>query len=255
MSDTRRKGPLAIGELTQQLFGRAYGDRSRGGKHITKARVRGGSKEAGSDVEKGFLAARDTKTRKGCWRAINLAFGKGRALRAELRREPREITQFEHYCMSITNSTIRVYQALLRMEERFRGNVVPSYEMIAEWATVSRATVARALNALTSIGLLARLRRYVHTVTEDGARSEQTSNAYRVELPRMLLELLDRRKRPAPVPDDEAQRLQDRLEDEAWMLSRLSKADYIRETTTCKATAEALISLWNGICARDGVVA
>ncbi|WP_163460318.1 helix-turn-helix domain-containing protein, partial [Escherichia coli] len=78
------------------------------------------------------------------------------------------------YCMSITNSTIRVYQALLRMEERFRGNVVPSYEMIAEWATVSRATVARALNALTSIGLLARLRRYVHTVTEDGARSEQT---------------------------------------------------------------------------------
>jgi AraC-like DNA-binding protein len=217
--------------------------------------VRGGSKEAGGHVEKGFMASRDAKTRKGCWRAVNLAFEKGRALRAELRREPRQPTAFEQSCMNITNSAIRVYQALLRMEERFRGNVVPSYEMIAEWAHVSRATVARALNALTEIGLLARLRRFIHTVTAEGARSEPTSNAYRVDLPRMLLELLERRQRPAPVPDDEAQRLQDRLENEAWMLAQLPRDEYLRETTSDKALAGALVSLWNSICAKDGLPA
>lgn len=242
-----------IGEIATQLLGRARGEpRRRGGLHITKQPVHRGSKEVGSFHEEAFMAKLDDATRKACRRAVNEAFEQGRRLRAAVRRDPRELTRFEEQCTRITNSTIRVYEALLRMEKRFGGRVYPSYETIAEWATVSRATVHRALDALSEIGLLARLRRYVTTRDETiGARSEQTSNAYRLELPRTLRELIERRFRPAPIPDDEAQRQHERLADHATMLSGLSKADYIRATTTDTGLAKQLIGLWNGIAERD----
>lgn len=256
MNYAKEIGAFQIGELLDTISAKAYGDknRSRKGRRRDGDHVRANSKEAGGTVEKAFMAARDKKTRKGCWHAVNLAFEKGRHLRVQLRKEPREATEFERACMSITNSAVRVYKALLRMEERFRGNVIPSYEMIADWAVVSRASVGRAIKALGEIGLLARLRRYIRHITEEGARSEQTSNAYRIDMPRELLNMLERHARPAPVPDDEAERQRGRLEETAWMLSRLSKADYIRETTSDKAMAETLIRLWEGICARDGEV-
>lgn len=242
-----------IGEITTQLLGRARGEpRRRGGLHITKQPVHGGSKEAGSFHEEAFMAKLDDATRRACRRAVNEAFEQGRRLRAAVRRDRRELTSFEEQCTRITNSTIRVYEALLRMEKRFRGRVYPSYEKIGEWATVSRATVHRALEALSEIGLLARLRRYVTTKDETvGARSEQTSNAYRMELPRSLRELIDQRFRPAPLPADEAQRQHERLADHAVMLSRLTKADYIRATTTDQELAKSLIGIWEGIEQRD----
>jgi DNA-binding transcriptional ArsR family regulator len=138
------------------------------------------------------------------------------------------------------------------MDKLFKGRVYPSYEMIAEWAVVSRPTVHRALKSLEAAGLLARLRRYVQIEDETiGARSEQTSNAYRLELPAIVRDLIERRFRPAPMPDDEAQRQRDRLSDHATMLSGLSKADYIRATTTDAGLAKTLISLLEGIEKRD----
>ncbi len=248
---------LTLGEIAQQLLGKARGaPRQRGGLHITKEPVHGGSKEAGSFHEQAFMARLDDATRRGCRRAVNEAFEHGRRAAVEARREKRELTPFEQLCAGITNSTIRVYEALLRMEKRFRGRVYPSYELIAEWAVVSRATVHRALEALEAIGLLARLRRYITTKSETvGARSEQTSNAYRMELPKILRDLIERRFRPAPIPEDEAQRQHDRLADHAFMLAGLSKPDYIRATTTDQVMAESLIRILEGIDRRDAGVA
>lgn len=242
-----------IGEITNQLLGRARGEtRRRGGLHITKQPVRGGSREAGSAHEEAFMVRLDDGTRRACRRAVNEAFERGRRLQVEVRATRRELTTFEEQCTRITNSTIRVYEALLRMEKRFRGRVFPSYEMIAEWATVSRPTVARALDALLQIGLLAKLRRYVHTYDKTvGARSEQTSNAYRLELPRSLRELIEKRFRPAPIPQDEAQRQHERLADHANMLNGLSQADYIRATTSDAEMAKCLIGLLDAIEKRD----
>lgn len=242
-----------LGEITKQLLGRARGEtRRRGGLHVTKQPVRGGSKEAGSSHEEAFMVRLDDSARRACRRAVNEAFERGRRLRLEVRAKPRELTRFEEQCTRITNSAIRVYEALLRMEKLFRGRVHPSYEMIAEWATVSRTTVARAIEALSQIGLLAKLRRYVHTYDKVlGARSEQTSNAYRLELPRLLHELIERRLRPAPIPQDEAQRQHERLADHAAMLSGLNQADYIRATTGDAELAKTLIGLLNAIEKRD----
>ena len=246
----------SIGELAVQLLGRARGDvRQRGGLHITKQPVHGGSKEAGSYHEEAFFGKLDDTTRRACRRAVKEAFEKGRKALVDARRSRRELTPLEALCVRVTASTIRVYEALLRMDKRFRGRVFPSYELIAEWAVVSRSTVHRALEALEEIGLLARLRRYVQMKDKKvGARSEQTSNAYRLELPTILRDLIERRFRPAPMPQDEAQRHHDRLADHADMLSKLSKADYLRATHSDPETARALIRLLEGIEKRDGLV-
>ncbi|WP_454888065.1 helix-turn-helix domain-containing protein, partial [Sphingomonas oryzagri] len=244
-----------IGQIAAQLLGRARGDsRKRGGLHITKQPVHGGSKEVGSHHEEAFYARLDEEGRKGRRRGVKMMFETGRKALVDARRTGRELTGFERLCVGITNSAIRVYEALLRMEKRFRGRVFPSYEMIAEWATVSRATAHRALRALEAAGLVARLRRYIQTKNETiGARSEQTSNAYRLDLPAMVRDLIERRFRPAPIPEDEAQRQHERLAEHADMLSRLSKADYIKATTADAGMATSLIRLWEGIEKRDAL--
>ena len=248
----------SFADVASQLLGRARGDRrKRGGRHATHEPVWGGSKEAGGPHEEAFLARLDDSGRRSRRTAAAVAFEHGRELLVRLRRERREPTPFEAQCMAITASSVRVYEALLRMERLFRGKVIPSYERIAEWAHVSRATVARAVNALEAIGLLARLRRYIyHKDPVAGARSEQTSNAYRLELPRKLVALFDSRsrRRPAPLPDCERHRAQEHVREHADMLRTLSRPDYIRATTESPGVALALISLfeagqeagWNG---------
>jgi DNA-binding PadR family transcriptional regulator len=223
-----------IGDLLPQLLGQAAGgSRQRGGLHITNQPVHGGSKEAGSFHEEAFYAKLDDTARRARRRGVKEMFEHGRRAAVQARRERRELTAFEQLCVGITNSAIRVF---------------PSYEMIAEWAVVSRSTVYRALEALEAAGLLARLRRYVQTKDKKiGARSEQTSNAYRLELPAIVRNLIERRFRPAPMPADEAQRQHQRLADDAAMLASLSRADYIRATTSDAALAAVLIRLGESV--------
>ncbi|TKW64644.1 MAG: helix-turn-helix domain-containing protein [Paracoccus denitrificans] len=238
-----------IGEITAQILGRARGDsRRRGGLHITKQPVHGGSKEAGSFHEEAFFGRLTKASRRAIERGGDMMFEIGKRALRDARRTGRELTAFERKCVRITGSTLRVLATMLYMDKLFKGRVYPSYEMIADWAIVSRATVHRALKALEAAGLLARLRRYVQTEDETiGARSEQTSNAYRLELPAVVRDLIERRFRPAPMPDDEAQRQRDRLSDHAAMLSSLPKADYIRATTGDAELAKVLVRLWEGI--------
>lgn len=245
--------PRSIGEITALIGGGAYGDsRRRGGLHITKQPVHGGSQEVGSVREEAFFGRLTKATRRVLERLPDLMFKIGQRAKVEVRQTGRELTPLERLCVAMTGSVVRVIQAMIDMDRVFKGRVYPSYETIGEWAAVSRASVYRALDVLEEAGLVHRLRRYIHTIHEKlGARSEQTSNAYRLELPAMLRDLIERRFRPAPMPDDEAQRQKDRLADHADMLSRLSKTDYIRATTADAGLAATLIRLWEGIEKRD----
>lgn len=247
--------PRTFGEIAALISGNAYGDsRRRGGLHITKQPVHGGSREVGSVQEEAFFGRLTKASRRLLERLPDLMFKIGTKAKAEVRRTGRDLTQLERVCIAMTSSVLHVIRAMIDMDRVFKGRVYPSYEMIAEWASVSRSSVYRALDVLEAAGLVIRLRRYIHTTHEKlGARSEQTSNAYRLELPAMLRDLIERRFRPAPLPDDEAQRQRDRLADHADMLSRLSKPDYIKATTADAGLAATLIRLWESIEKRDAL--
>lgn len=244
-----------IGEIAAQITGRARGDsRRRGGLHITKLPIHGGSKEVGSPQEEAFFGRLTKTTSRAIERGGAMLWKQGRKAQAEARRTGRELTAFEHLCIAVTSGTLHVLNALLWLEKQFKGRLYPSYEKIAQQAGVSRPTVHRALKALEKVGLLSRMRRYIQTVDETiGARSEQTSNAYRLELPAVVRSMIERRYQPAPIPEDEAQRQHDRLADHADMLSRLSRADYIMETTADASLASSLVRLLKGIEKRDAL--
>jgi len=84
----------------------------------------------------------------------------------------------------------------------YSGRVEPSYDYIMEKVGCARDTITRALKALRAHGFLDWVRRYVPTGNADGPQVQQTSNAYRLTLPAFAKRLLERFRKPAPVPDD-----------------------------------------------------
>ncbi len=82
------------------------------------------------------------------------------------------------------------------------GRLDPSLEYLMGKLKRSRDAIVRALKALRSHGFIDWLRRYVPTSNQSGPQVQQTSNAYRMSLPRKALQLLGRLGRQAPAPDD-----------------------------------------------------
>ncbi|MCZ4348172.1 helix-turn-helix domain-containing protein [Devosia neptuniae] len=82
------------------------------------------------------------------------------------------------------------------------GRLDPSIEHLMGKLKRSRDAIVRALKALRTHGFIDWLRRYVPTGNQSGPQVQQTSNAYRMSLPRKALQLLGRLGRPAPAPDD-----------------------------------------------------
>lgn len=83
------------------------------------------------------------------------------------------------------------------------GQLDPSLEYLCQKLGRSKDAVHRALKALRAHGFLDWLRRYVPT--ESGGRGpqvKQTSNAYRLSLPRKALQWLGVWGRAIPLPDD-----------------------------------------------------
>jgi len=87
------------------------------------------------------------------------------------------------------------------------GRLDPSIEYLMDRLERSRAAIVRALKALRDHGFLDWLRRYVPTGGEGarGPQVQQTSNAYRLSLPKRAAAAIARYFRPAPVPDDVVQ--------------------------------------------------
>lgn len=201
-----------------------------GAPHRTGAPVLRGSIEAGTFEELFFTPPAKGETDR-LLRMARAALDAGRRLRRAARAEGRALSAAERAIAALTAGAVRVYEEICTLARLNQGRVFPSYDHLAQATALGRATVARALHALEAAGFLIRQRRFRRVEAEGpGPRYEQTSNAYRPTLPERLLGLLPRWLRPAPLPDDEAQRVADRAGELAAMHARLSAKEFAQAT-------------------------
>ena len=199
-----------------------------GAPHPTGAPVRRDSVEAGTFEHVFFVAPAKGETDR-LLRAARRILDAGRQLRREARCDGRVLTPAEQRLTTLTAASVRVFEEILTLARLNRGRIFPSYDHLAQATSLGRATVARALRILEGIGFLVRQRRFKRIEGDGpGPRYEQTSNAYRTFLPKIVQAYLPRWMRSAPVPDDMLQREADRREETEHMLSRLSLRDQAR---------------------------
>lgn len=210
-----------------------------GGRHITRNPVWAGSVQTGESEESEFVRPITNDQCRRLRRAGRLALEKAREL-ARLSRAGNALTAEQSRLLAFTNSCHEIY---LRMVDELvyrKGWCVPSYETVMRWTGLSRGTVYNALNTLRAIGLLDWTRRFIYARSkEHGARSEQTSNLYRADLPQWLAKLLGLH---APPPDDAVTHHEAALEDHALMLASAGKVERRRLMPTDPEARAALIA-------------
>lgn len=214
--------------------GRKPKHRSRSGApHRTGAPVLRDSVEAGT-FEHGFFTPPAKGETDRLLRAARRILDAGRQLRSEARRDGRVLTPAERLLTTLTSASVRVFEEILTLSRLNRGKVFPSYEHLASATSLGRATVARSLRILEAIGFLVRQRRFkrIEDAEGPGPRYEQTSNAYRAFLPKIVADYLPRWMRPAPVPDDVLQHEADRAEEMQHMLASLSCRELAQATAS-----------------------
>jgi predicted transcriptional regulator len=222
-------GTLAFGEaLVGALGGPLTGSGARtprrsrsGAPHPTGAPVLRDSVEAGT-FEHLFFASPAKGETDRLLRAARRILDAGRQLRREARCDGRVLTPAEQRLTTLTAASVRVLEEILTLARLNKGRVFPSYDYLADATSLGRATVARALRILETIGFLVRQRRFKRVEGDGpGPRYAQTSNVYRAFLPDIVARYLPRWMRPAPLPDDQLQREADRQEDMAVMRAAL----------------------------------
>jgi hypothetical protein len=190
--------------------------RSRsGGPNPTRAKVHPNSRRAGTFENDWFYNYSKGETDRIYARAAELEDQKN-AIRRSAKAEGRALTEDERRIMLLTPGALRILKVLLNLARTCAGKVFPTWEYIEQKSGRSRATVHRALSALTAVGLLDKQRRCVPiepTAERPRAKNEQTSNVYRMSFPNRLVRFLPRRLRPAPLPDDVIQAEADRIGD------------------------------------------
>jgi predicted transcriptional regulator len=225
---------LALGGVRAAGGTRARAASTGARRHITGAPVRRDSIEAGTFEEMFFAVP----AKGECDRLLRIArvmLDAGRKLKRAARAEGRVLSRAERLVAALGAGAVRIYEELLTLARLNRGRVYPSYDRLAERTGLGRATVARGLAQLEAIGLLVRQRRFRRVEgAGPGPRYAQTSNVYRptppATLPARILSHLPRWMQPAPLPDDEVQRADDRQAEQAAMLATLSCRDLARTT-------------------------
>ena len=100
---------------------------------------------------------------------------------------------------------IEVLRELLRLVDYRTGRLEPALTTLMTRTRRSKDAVVRALKALRQHGFVDWVRRYVATgAIGPGPQVQQTSNAYRLTLPRAAERLLGRAGEDAPPPEDDA---------------------------------------------------
>lgn len=192
-----------------------------------------GSREAGT-FEDGFFAVPAKGETDHLLRVARATLDAGRHLRRIARRGERTLTASERMVTGLTGGAVRVLEELLALARVNRGRVYPSYDHLARVTGLGRATVARGLRILEEMGFLLRQRRFARLRAEgSGPQIAQTSNVYRMTLPRALLVHLPRWMRPAPLPDDMVQQRADHAAEQTGM----------RQALTCR---ELALATFNG---------
>ncbi|QWT16932.1 helix-turn-helix domain-containing protein [Sphingobium xenophagum] len=248
-------GTLAFGEaLVGALGGHVAAARGQNPRDSVRKRRSGAPHPTGApvlrdSVEEGtfehlFFAAPARGETDRLLRAARRLLDAGRQLRREARGNggtpPRILTPVERTLTTLTAASVRVLEEILTLARLNRGRVFPSYDYLADATSLGRATIARALRILESVGFLVRQRRFKRVEGDGpGPRYAQTSNVYRAFLPDRLARYLPRWMRPAPLPDDVVQREADRQEEMAIMRAALAPGER-RKAMEQGALAKAL---------------
>lgn len=241
---------FTLGEATALALGRVrVAKTARTGAphrtpHRTGAPVLRGSIEAGTFEDMFFAAPARGETDR-LLRMARAALDAGRRIKRAARVERRDLSAADRAIAALSAGAVRVYEEICTLARLNAGKVFPSYDHLAQATALGRATVARALHVLEAAGFLVRQRRFKRIEGGDGdpgPRYAQTSNVYRLTLPRRLLAYLPRRLRPAPPPCDAVQREADRIEDLAAMHASLSCRE-LAQATAGGALGRALARL------------
>ncbi len=202
-----------------------------GTRHPTGAPVLRDSIEAGTFEEAFFSVPAKGETDR-LLHVARRTLDAARRLRRDERMGAKSLSVAERLIARLTAGAVRVYEEILTLSRLNRGKVYPSYDYLSEATGLGRATIGRSIAVLEAIGFLIRQRRFIRVEAKGpGPRYEQTSNAYRSLLPSGVLSYLPRWMRPAPLPDDEAQRHVDQAAELAGMRASLS----------CRELAETII--------------
>jgi hypothetical protein len=237
---------MTVGAASLQALGR-FGPRAL----ARPGGMRRDSVEAGT-FEDTFFGTPSPRETDAILRAAHKALDAGRRLRRDARRDGRTLAAPEHLLASLTASAVRVLEELLTLARLNRGRVFPTYDHLAEVTGLGRVTVARSLAILDRIGFLLRRRRFKRVDGDGpGPRWAQTSNVYRLLLPPAILAYLPRRLRPAPIPDDAAQREAERRDDQRAMLERLDCRDLAKAQLGDSPLARMLARLGAAIDGRE----
>jgi DNA-binding transcriptional ArsR family regulator len=201
-----------------------------GALHRTGVPVLAGSLEADTFEETFFqVPAKGEPDRM--LRAARKALDTGKRLMREYRAGTRTLSASERLLTRLTASAVRVYEELTALARLNKGRVYPSYDHLAEATGLGRSTVRRALAALEAIGFLIRQRRFKRMASEGpGPCFTQTSNAYRLLLPKAVLAHMPRWMKPAPLPVDEEWRREEEANEISAMVATLTNREFAQLT-------------------------
>ncbi|MCW2393581.1 helix-turn-helix domain-containing protein [Sphingobium sp. B11D3A] len=192
----------------------------------------------GDVAEAEFVRPVTSEQRKQLTHACFRMFEHGRKLAAEA-RAGRELTTEEHRLTLFTRSCRDMLIRMLDELHYRKGWCNPSYETLMRWTGLGRRAVHYSIQRLRDLGVVEWIRRYIYTRDQEtGARSEQTSNLYRAQLPAWIGKMIGLF---APVPVDEDQRRSEALEQHAQMLAAAGAVERRRLMPTDIAQRAALI--------------
>ena len=99
---------------------------------------------------------------------------------------------------------LEILDYLTNLVDYRTGRLEPSLDYLMKKLCRSRDAIVRALKALRTHGFIDWLRRFVPTGNEGHGQPkyQQTSNAYRLSMPKRALQYLGRYGKKAPLPDD-----------------------------------------------------
>lgn len=97
---------------------------------------------------------------------------------------------------------LEILDLLANLVDFRTGQLDPSLDTLMDRLKRSRDAIVRALANLRRHGFLDWLRRYVPTGDREGVQVQQTSNAYRLMMPKRGRDALGRYGKPSPLPAD-----------------------------------------------------
>ena len=230
-------GAVSIAQASFMALDRimeAKGRSRSGAANPTRAHVHPKSRMAGTFEDEWFYSYANGEPDRLYRRACELLKGKN-AIRRLARAEGRELTDDEKIATLITGASLRVFEQLVHLARLCGGKVFPTWQWIERNAGVSRASVGRALDCLSTMGLIQKERRCLAIeppADRPKARNAQTSNVYRMSFPNRLVRFLPQRFRPVALPEDVVQAEADRIEEiaamRAWRSPRqIAEEDFV----------------------------